>query len=194
MRVPRAWVTAHELCRIVRTLQAPRLTLLPQLATHADEMFVVLSDHQMYLHENQPPQSIEWLRQRFARLETRASADGKEQWLNWVIRVPGGALIGYVQATLDGKGRAAIAYELNSAFWGQGLAHRAVATMIEELAGHYRVRLLSAVLKRSNQRSQRLLERLGFIPASPAQQTGQSIEPDEMLMLRALSISDPAPG
>jgi len=178
----------------VRTLEAPRLTLLPQLASHAEEMFVVLSDPQIYLHENQPPPSIEWLRQRFARLESRASADGTEQWLNWVIRAPSGALIGYVQATLDGKGRAAIAYELNSVFWGQGLAHQAVATMIEELAGHYRVRLLSAVLKRSNQRSQRLLERLGFVQAPPTQQNRPSIERDEMLMLRTLSASNPAPG
>ena len=177
----------------MRTLEAAGITLLPQLASHADEMFVVLSDPQIYLYENEPPQSIEWLRQRFARLETRASADGKERWLNWVIRVPSGALIGYVQATLHGKGRAAIAYELNSAFWGQGLAHRAVATMIKELAGDYRVRHLSAVLKRNNQRSRRLLERLGFTPASPAQQSRQSIEPDEMLMLRSLSSSVPAP-
>jgi RimJ/RimL family protein N-acetyltransferase len=178
----------------LRTLETPRLTLVPQMASHADEMFAVLSDPQIYLHENQPPPSMEWLRQRFARLESRASADGKEQWLNWVIRMPSGALIGYVQATLDGKGRAAVAYELSSAFWGQGLAHGAVATMIEELAGHYRVRLLSAVLKCNNQRSRRLLERLGFALAAPAQQAGESIEPDEMLMLRTLSPTSPAPG
>lgn len=120
------------------------------------------------------------------RPETRASADGKEQWLNWVVRVPSGALIGYVQATLYGHASAAIAYELNSAHWGRGLASLAVAAMIEELAGPYRVRRLSAVLKRENRRSQRLLERLGFTLASPALHARQRIEPDEMLMTRRM--------
>jgi hypothetical protein len=45
------------------------------------------------------------------RLESRRSADGQEQWLNCVIRLPTSELIGYVQATVDANGRAAIAYE-----------------------------------------------------------------------------------
>ena len=170
----------------MRTLEADRLTLLPQTVAHADEMFVVLSDPAIYRHENAPPQSVEWLRERFARLESRASADGNEQWLNWVVRIPSGALIGYVQATLYGKAKAAIAYELNSAFWGQGLAHRAVATMIDELAGPYGVRCLSALLKCDNLRSRRLLDRLGFTLASPDLHARQQVERDETLMLRRL--------
>lgn len=155
------------------------LTLEPQVAAHAEEMFAVLSDPAIYEHENAPPRSLEWLRERFARLESRRSADGQEQWLNWVIRLPGGELIGYVQATLaDGHG--AIAYELASAYWGRGLAREALQGMLAELAGRYGVRSFSAVLKRSNLRSLRLLERLGFRPA------GQAPEPDELRMQRDL--------
>ena len=34
------------------------------------------------------------LRERFERLESRASADGREQWLNWVVRLDSGAIAG----------------------------------------------------------------------------------------------------
>jgi RimJ/RimL family protein N-acetyltransferase len=153
-------------------------------------MFTVLSDPALYEFENVPPESPEWLRARFAKLESRRSADGQQQWLNWVIRLPGTELIGYVQATVYPEGRAAIAYVLSSAHWGRGLAREAVQAMISELAGQYQVRHLSAVLKRANHRSIRLLERLGFRLAGPEQLAGHEIEADEMLMCRDVQAGD----
>src|SRR6266446_437014 len=164
-------------------IKTASLTLEPQSATHAQEMFAVLGDPAIYEFENKPPPSLEWLRTRFTKLESRLSADGQEQWLNWVIRVPTSELIGYVQATVRPDGHAAIAYELSSAYWGRGLARQAVQAMISELAGHYRVRSLSSVLKRENLRSKGLLERLGFSPASPEQHVEHRVEPGELLML-----------
>ncbi len=129
-------------------------------------MFLVLSDPAIYEYENAPPASIEQLRARFTKLETRRSPDGAQQWLNWVVRLKTCELIGYVQATVHADGRAAIAYELASRYWGRGLARQAVQAMIAELAATYKVRRLSAVLRRENTRSLRFLERLGFSPAS----------------------------
>lgn len=169
----------------MRIVDAAGLTLEPQTAAHADEMFVVLSDPAIYEHENEPPRSVSWLRERFAKLESRRSPDGREQWLNWVIRLPRRELIGYVQATVHADGRAAIAYELASAYWGRGLARRAVEAAIGELVERHGVSELTAVLKRGNLRSLRLLERLGFTPASPASCAVGTIEPDEALMRRA---------
>ena len=80
----------------MRTIETATLTLEPQVAAHADAMFAVLGDPAIYEYENVPPASLEWLRTRFAKLETRHSADGQEQWLNWVICLPGHHLIGYV--------------------------------------------------------------------------------------------------
>jgi RimJ/RimL family protein N-acetyltransferase len=80
--------------------------------------------------------------------------------------------------------RAAIAYVLESAFWGRGLARRAAEAMIEELADHYGVQILSAVLKRDNVRSLRLLERLGFAAGDPLLHDALGVEADELLMLR----------
>ena len=168
----------------MRVIETSRLTLLPQTAAHANEMFVVLSDPAIYEFENEPPPSAEWLCARFTKLETRRSADGNEQWLNWVIRLRTLELVGYVQATIRREGRAVIAYELSGAFWGRGLAHEAVDAMITELFDHYGVRNFAAVLKRGNLRSIRLLERLGFILASPDEQTTYQVEPGEILMCR----------
>ena len=96
----------------MHAIEAGALTLEPQTAAHAEEMFVVLSDPAIYQYENRPPPSLEWLRARFARLESRQSPDGQEQWLNWVVRLSTSELIGYVQATVSPSGGAAIAYVL----------------------------------------------------------------------------------
>ncbi len=167
----------------MNTLHTPRLTLLPQCAAHADAMFAVLGDPAIYEYENQAPASVEWLRERFARLESRHSADGREHWLNWVVRATDdGALIGCVQATVLAGGPAYVAYEFGSAHWGRGLASEATAAVLGELAMNYRVTEFLAVLKRANRRSSRLLERHGFTLASAAALAAHPIEGDEMLM------------
>ncbi len=162
------------------------VTLEPQTATHAAEMFAVLSDPRIYEYENAPPASLEWLRTRFEKLESRRSADGREQWLNWVIRVPGTGLVGYVQATVRADGSAGIAYELASAHWGKGLARQAVATMMRELSARYRVTLFTAVAKRANVRSTRLLERLGFTAGGEEMRIRLGVEVDEVMMVRTV--------
>lgn len=160
------------------------LSLEPQTVAHAKEMFVVLSDPAIYEFEHEPPRSLEWLHERFRKLESRMSADGREQWLNWVVRLPTSELVGYVQATVHPDGRAAIAYEVASAYWGRGLAYEAVDAMIGELVAEYGVRNLFATLKQNNLRSLRLLERLGFTSASPAERALRHVDADEILMLR----------
>jgi ribosomal-protein-alanine N-acetyltransferase len=166
----------------MHVIETSGLKLEPQVTAHAEEMFVVLSDPAIYEYENEPPPSVEWLRGRFARLESRRSTDGTEQWLNWVIRLPTSELIGYVQATVHADGRAAIAYELASAYWGRGLASEAVRAMIGALVERYQVRTFSAVFKRENHRSRRLLEGLGFKLASPEEHSNRQLEPGEQLM------------
>ena len=157
------------------------MALEPQVAAHAAEMFPLLQDPRIYEYENEPPESEEWLRERFARLETRSSRDGTEHWLNWVVRIATGEAIGYVQATVEPGGRSFVAYVLASRWWGQGLASEAVRAMMDELRDAYGARHFVAVFKRRNARSRRLLAGLGFAPAALA-----DIEDDEEAMeLRA---------
>jgi ribosomal-protein-alanine N-acetyltransferase len=168
----------------MRTLTSGILRLEPQVAAHAEAMFEVLCDPAIYEHENEPPASVEWLRTRFAKLETRLSADGTQQWLNWVVFLPPVAPIGYVQATVYASRRADIAYVLNSRYWGRGLATAAAKLMIAELVASYDVETLSAVLKRTNERSKRLLERNDFALASESLHLEYKAGADEVLMLR----------
>ncbi|MDC8772099.1 GNAT family N-acetyltransferase [Roseateles albus] len=169
----------------MRTRSTALCTLEPQVAAHAMEMFSVLSDAAIYEFENVPPPSVEWLAERYKRLERRASEDGQEAWLNWVLRLPSGELAGYVQATVLPSGSALIAYELNSRFWRRGIGRCAVTAVMDELALNYGVSLFAAVLKSANFRSRALLASLGFEPASPEQVIEFEAEPDELLMVNS---------
>ena len=170
----------------MRKVFADRCNLEPQVVAHAPEMFAVLSDPAIYEFENSPPASEAWLTERFARLESRTSPDGSEQWLNWVVRLPTGELAGYVQATVRSDAVAHVAYELASPYWRQGIGSSAVRAMIGELASHYEVHTLLAVLKARNHRSLALLEHLGFSRASPEQAAATEAEQDEWVMVLQL--------
>lgn len=170
----------------MRSLRATLCTLEPQVVAHAAEMFSVLSDPALYEFENAPPASEAWLAERFGRLESRRSKDGSEQWLNWVIRLHGGELAGYVQATITSPGTSFIAYELASRFWRRGIGSSAVRAMLRELASEYGVRRVVAVLKARNFRSLALLRQLGFTPGDPTQANLYGAEPDECVMVRAI--------
>jgi ribosomal-protein-alanine N-acetyltransferase len=168
----------------MRRLETPRLVLEPQRFTHADEMFVVLSDPAIYRFENAPPVSVDALRARYAALESRRSPDEREQWLNWVVRVKdGGAAIGYLQATVGSTGAALIGYEFNSAWWGRGLAHEAAAATVRELLEHHGARVVGAVFKRVNEPSRRLLGRLGMRAARPDEFPASQADADEDAMV-----------
>lgn len=168
----------------MRTLQSARCTLEPQLQAHAAEMFEVLADPAIYEFENEPPPSVQWLAERYRRLGTRGPDDGSEQWLNWVVRLPSGALVGYVQATVLPSDVACVAYELGSAHWRQGIGSSAVRAMLDELREHYGVHTYVAVLKARNFRSEALLRNLGFEPGDLQQQAQYRDEPDELVMVR----------
>lgn len=147
-------------------------------------MFAVLSDPAIYEFENAPPRSEDWLAERFAKLETRASADGGERWLNWVVRLPDGALAGYVQATVLNSGSAFVAYELASRYWRQGIGSSAVEAMLGELKLQYSVREFIAVFKAKNYRSLALLQSLGFEQGGPEHVAVAEPEPDERVMFK----------
>ncbi len=168
----------------MRSLEASRCTLEPLVVAHAQEMYEVLSDPAIYEFENEPPPSPAWLAERYARLERRASADGSQTWLNWVLRLPSGELAGYVQATVLRSGAALVAYELGSRFWRQGIGRCALEAMLDELKARHGVPLYVAVLKAANFRSLGLLRRLGFRHASAEQVAEFGAEHDEFVMVK----------
>ena len=168
----------------MKTIVVSCCVLEPQLATHAHEMFTVLSDPAIYEFENAPPVSEAWLAKRYERLESRSSGDGTEKWLNWVVRLSSGELAGYVQATVLPDGTSYVAYELASRFWRHGIGSSAVQAMLEHLQEAYQVSTFVAVLKAKNYRSEGLLRKLGFHRASAEQEARYRDEADELVMVK----------
>jgi len=92
------------------------------MVAHAVEMFAVLSDPAIYEFEGEPPPSLERLVAGYRRSESRRSPDGREQLLNWVVRLPSGELAGYVQAAIAAGGHCYVGLEFASRFWRKGIA------------------------------------------------------------------------
>ena len=128
----------------INTIVADLCILEPQAVGHARQMFAVLCDPAIYEFENSPPQSEDWLANRFKTLELRQSPDGKQHWLNWVVQISNNELAGYVQATTLENGLCYVAYELSSKYWRKGVGRSAVAAMLRELASNYQIIKLSS--------------------------------------------------
>lgn len=171
---------------VMPVLHAQGLVLEPLGAAHADELYAVLADPALYVHiGHPPPTSAAVLREVYRRLESRRSPDGREAWLNWVVRDAAcGAALGYVQATVLARGRAWVAYVLGRAHQGHGHAGRAVRAMMDHLRAAHGVHRFLASVERDNLRSIRLLERLAFRPATPIEAAAHRLDATEHLYLR----------
>ena len=170
----------------MQTIVTPTLTLEPLRASHAEAMFEVLSDQAIYQYlDYSPPASAEHLRNVYARLEGRRSPDGSEAWLNWVIRPCDQPLAGYVQATVALDQSASVAYVLGSKYWGLGYAQRAMQAMLEHLTAAYSVDRYFATVEVENQRSIRLLERLGFQLMASQDLHNHQLSATERMFVRA---------
>lgn len=169
----------------MQTIAAGSLVLEPLIVAHAEAMFELLSDPELHRYlDHPPPPSIEHLRGVYARLESRQSPDGRQRWLNWVLRSPAGPLLGYVQATVTRQDDAWVAYILSREHWGRGLAATAMRAMLEHLKTAYGVHRFLATVEANNLRSIRLLERLGFHPATTNELDGHSLSATERLFMR----------
>jgi ribosomal-protein-alanine N-acetyltransferase len=148
---------------LVNTLQTGRILLEPLAAYHAEMVFQGLTNPHLYeFIAEEPPRSVDDLRERFIRLESRRSPDGGEEWLNWVVfSKPVRNPRGYVQATISST-KANIAFVLFEDAWGQGLGREAVGITLTHLRDSYGVQTASATVDPRNRRSVRLLETLGF--------------------------------
>lgn len=150
----------------MRTLAGAGVTLEPQMTAHAAALFAVIGDPSLYGYiDAPPPASVEVLRERLLRLETRRSPEGGEHWLNWVVRDAAGAVVGYVQATVTPDRSAEIAYVIGRDHWRRGYAFAACRLMLAELVETYGVTRITATLDPANAASLALARKLGLAPA-----------------------------
>jgi RimJ/RimL family protein N-acetyltransferase len=146
------------------TLDTSLSRLEPVSVAHAVEMFPLLCEPAIYEYLSfGPPASLEALTERYQRQALGRSADGTEQWLNWIIRPRDtGACAGFVQATLLASQSGIFGFILGPAYWGRGLAYDACRAALEVLFRDHCVTCLFATADRRNARSLALLTRLGF--------------------------------
>jgi [ribosomal protein S5]-alanine N-acetyltransferase len=169
----------------MQALAAGDLVLEPLVARHAEAMFALLCDPALYRYlDHPPPPTVEHLREVYAGVEKRLSPDGSQVWLNWVVRRPGEAPLGYVQATVMANHTAWVGYVFSAQHWGRGHATQAGRAMLEHLANDGGVHRFLASVEAGNGRSIRLLERLGFREALGHELEGHELAASERLFVR----------
>ena len=116
----------------IDVIRSVRLDLHPLKEVDADKMVDVLADPRLYDFIGGRPPSLEELRDRYRRLSTGRSADGREEWRNWIVRTrEDGRAIGTVQATItDDQRRASIAWVIGVPWQGRGFATEAARALI----------------------------------------------------------------
>jgi RimJ/RimL family protein N-acetyltransferase len=148
-------------------LRTERLVLSPLAVEDADEMAVVLGDVRMHEFTGGAPLTLEQLRGRYQLLAVGRSADGSEQWLNWIVRLGAeGAAVGTVQATVTADGAAAeVAWEVGVPWQGRGIASEAAAAMVDWLLDHG-VRNIAAYVHPRHDASAAVAARAGLAPTA----------------------------
>jgi ribosomal-protein-alanine N-acetyltransferase len=161
---PEAWHGEAFESTLEAVLHTQRLDLEPLNEAHADALWAPLADSRLYAHVPQdPPLSLDALRERFGLLSARRSPHGDQLWLNWVMRERGaGPYRGRLQATVSPDALALIAYEVFPPHWGRGFAIEGCRRMIEWLVDELGVQQFVAEVDSLNAASLRLLDRLGF--------------------------------
>lgn len=141
---------------------AVAVTIEPQNINHAEGLYAALQDRRIYSFlDQEPPTSVEGLRERIARLSNGAPKHTGQTWLNWTV-FEAGVIVGYTQATISAGGIASLAYVLTPGVWGRSIAHAACTLTIAELEALPVVDKIVADTEEGNARSQALLKRLGF--------------------------------
>ncbi len=133
--------------------------LSPLTVDHAVAMVGVLADPSLYEFTGGTPPTLEELTARYARQAVGHSADGTEQWLNWVVLLDS-TPVGFVQATVVDDS-AEIAWVISPSVQGRGLATEAARAM-SELLSAAGVRRLVAHVHPDHAASARVAERLGL--------------------------------
>jgi ribosomal-protein-alanine N-acetyltransferase len=144
----------------VRELQTQRLSLKSFVLADAQDLFTIRGDPAAMAHWDWPGDTE--IDQTRAVAQVFVDDMKREQSSYWTVRTrPGGAFVGVVDLSDQANGRADIGFLIKRALWGQGYASEALSVMIDE-AWTIGLDLLTARAHADNDRSTRLLNRLGF--------------------------------
>lgn len=157
-------------------LRTARLDLVPLGPADATEMVTVLAAEELYAFIGGGAPSVDQLRSRYQRLAVGGSADGNQEWHNWIVRLrPGGEAIGTVQATiLDDGRRAAVAWVIGVPWQGRGFAGEAATALVAWLEERD-VDVISAHIRPGHTASERVAVRAGLAPTEEIDHDGERV-------------------
>jgi len=136
------------------------IQLEPLRVADAAEMVQVLGAPELYSYIGGRPPTLGELTEQYRRQVLGRSVDGREEWLNWIVRVDGAA-VGYVQATVHEGARAVVAWVIGLPWQGRGYAS-AAATELVGLLRARGVRRIEAYIVPGHVGSERVAERVGL--------------------------------
>ncbi len=145
------------------SLTTNRLLLRHILPDDAEALFAILSDEEaMEFYGNEPHQSLDDTRELIRQIQARYA---QREALRWGITLPGeDILIGscglfHFDVGFD---RAETGYELNRPFWGKGMMTEAMSAILTFGFRELGLHRVEAIIDIANERSKRLLLKLGF--------------------------------
>lgn len=139
--------------------------LEPLKDTHASELFNFLQPEVIYTYiPEHPPETVSALENRYRFMIKGPKPGSSEEWFNWVLREEGSRqAVGVLQATLNtNEKKASIAYVLFPEQWGKGYAHEGIKQMMSLMSDLGDGLTFVAEIDSRNERSLRLIKRLGF--------------------------------
>ena len=143
-----------------------RLDLAPVTVDDASALFDALDQPEVGTYIGGPyAESAEGMGIVIARWLSGPPADRPgETWLNFVVRLADGTVIGHAQATVHDDW-AEVAWVLGSAWWGQGYGSEAAEALLDHVAALDVIEQVWATVHPDNVRCKTLLARLTFVTA-----------------------------
>ncbi len=142
-----------------------RLLIEPLRRAHARELHLALREPRIYDYVPEAPTpSIRAMALRIQRRTRGPPTGSPERWLNWVVRQrTSRRVIGTLQATVRAdRHRASVAYLFAPEYWGRGYASESLGALLASLRAQDGIATFEARVDARNDRSIRLLHRLGF--------------------------------
>ncbi|MCC3290816.1 GNAT family N-acetyltransferase [Arthrobacter sp. zg-Y1110] len=158
-----------------------RFTLEPLGVHHAAEMAKALAGTAIYKYIGGQAPTAEELEKRYAAQSVGSSPDGRQTWLNWIIREQGRS-IGFVQATVEADGPTSdVAWVVGEAFQGRGAATEAARAMAAWLRHHQPSVRITASIHPENTASASVARHLGLTPTGHFDEDGEEQWDDSLL-------------
>jgi len=145
-------------------LESQRLQYETIRPAHAAELQEALFDHRVYeFITNHGTPTADELLQVFTRKSLGSPPTrSDETWIDYAVRSKeSGMTVGRIEATIP-EGQAEVAYLLGRRYWGYGFALEAMRWLHQMLECEFRVFEFWATVSPNNDRSLRLLARLGY--------------------------------